>query len=117
VRIGQYEHRRQTPISKGDFARRIWTHALLTVLGVAIALGIGVVGYHFLGRLPWIDSVQNAAMILGGMGPVDELHSDAAKLFAAFYALFSGLFFIVLAGFVLAPFAHRMLHHFHWEDS
>ena len=56
-------------------------------------------------------------MILGGMGPVDALKSDGAKVFAACYALFSGLFFIALMGFVLAPFAHRMLHFFHWEEE
>jgi hypothetical protein len=78
---------------------------------------MGAAGYHWLGGLPWVDSVMNASMILGGMGPVADLHSDAAKLFASFYALFSGLFFIVLAGFVLSPFAHRMLHRFHWEEE
>ena len=97
--------------------RRIVGHGALTVLWIAVALGIGIIGYHFLGGLSWVDSTQNAAMILGGMGPVDPLHSDSAKLFAAFYALFSGLFFIALMGFVLAPFAHRMLHRFHWEEG
>jgi len=84
---------------------------------VGVALGIGVVGYHWLAELPWIDSLLNASMILGGMGPVDPLHSTAAKVFASVYALFSGLAFIGIAGFILAPFVHRLLHKFHVEGK
>ena len=82
-----------------------------------MALGIGVFGYHYLGGLNWIDSLLNASMILGGMGPVDPLHSDAAKIFASFYALFSGLAFIGIASLLVAPFAHRFLHRFHLEGK
>jgi len=84
---------------------------------VGVALGIGVLGYHWLAELPWIDSLLNASMILGGMGPVDPLHSTAAKVFASVYALFSGLAFIGIAGFILAPFVHRLLHKFHVEGK
>jgi hypothetical protein len=66
-------------------------------------------------RLPWIDALLNAAMILGGMGPVDTLRSDAAKIFASGYALFSGVVFILVAGLLLAPLFHRLMHHFHLE--
>jgi hypothetical protein len=76
-------------------------------------LEIGVLGYHFLGGLSWIDSLLNASMILGGMGPVDPLHSSTAKIFASCYALFSGLAFIGIASLIVAPFAHRLLHRFH----
>jgi hypothetical protein len=76
---------------------------------------MGVVGYHSIGGLSWIDSLLNASMILGGMGPVDPLHSNAAKLFASFYALFSGLAFVGIASLMIAPFAHRLLHRFHLE--
>lgn len=82
-----------------------------------MALEIGVLGYHFLGQLSWIDSVVNASMILGGMGPVDPLHSSTAKLFAACYALFSGLAFIGIASLIVAPFAHRLLHRFHMDEK
>ena len=84
--------------------------ALLTV-----ALMIGILGYHFVARLPWIDALLNASMILTGMGPVDVLKSDAAKLFASGYALFSGVVFLSATGIVMAPIVHRVLHRFHVE--
>ena len=78
-----------------------------------------MVGYHLLGHLPWIDSLLNASMILGGMGPVDPLQTNRAKVFASFYALFSGLVFIGVLGFLLAPFIHRVMHKLHidYEDD
>ena len=84
---------------------------------VGAALGGGVLGYHYIGELGWIDSILNASMILGGMGPVDPLKNDAAKLFASAYALFSGLVAITVMGMVLAPLAHRALHMFHLEEE
>ncbi len=84
---------------------------------VATALGIGVVGYHSLVGLSWIDSLLNASMILGGMGPVDPITTDAGKIFASFYALFSGLAFIGISALLFAPFFHRLLHRFHWEQD
>src|ERR1700687_1157381 len=112
-----YEHRSHPLLSRAKFARRVAVHLLLALFVVGVALGIGVVGYHVVGDLSWIDSILNASMILGGMGPVDTLHSSAAKLFASFYALFSGLAFIGIASLMLAPFAHRFLHRFHIEVS
>lgn len=108
----------RTPLlTKRQFRLRVarqvgWTTGILIA-----ALGIGVIGYHVLGRLGWIDALLNASMILGGMGPIDPLPTDAAKVFASFYALFSGLVFIAVAGLLVAPFAHRLLHKFHWEDT
>lgn len=81
------------------------------------SLGMGVCGYHFLGGLAWIDSVLNASMILGGMGPVDPITTTAGKLFASFYALYSGLALISVAGVLLAPLIHRFLHKFHVESG
>jgi hypothetical protein len=89
----------------------------VALIVIGIALGIGVVGYHGLGGLSWIDSLLNASMILGGMGPVDPLKSDTAKIFASLYALFSGLAFIGVSGLMLAPFAHRLLHRVHLEEK
>jgi hypothetical protein len=83
---------------------------------VGCALSIGVVGYHWIAGLPWIDALLNASMILGGMGPVDALHSDGAKLFASAYALFSGVVFISAIGVFVAPAVHRFLHKFHLEE-
>ena len=84
---------------------------------ISPALGVGVVGYHYLGDLPWIDALLNASMILGGMGPVDLINSSAGKLFASFYALFSGLLFIGVASLLIAPFVHRVMHRMHLDDE
>jgi len=112
-----YERRNHPLLSRAKFMRRVARHLLLGLLLIGIALGMGVLGYHCIGGLSWIDSLLNASMILGGMGPVDPLHSTAAKLFASFYALFSGLAFIGIASLLLAPFAHRLLHRFHIEEK
>src|ERR1700745_2912300 len=108
-----YEHRNSPLLSRKKFARRIARHFSLALFLLGVALGIGVLVYHYLGKLEWIDSLLNASMILGGMGPVDPLHSSTAKIFASAYALFSGLAFIGIASLIVAPFAHRLLHRFH----
>jgi hypothetical protein len=112
-----YEHRKQRVLSPLQFARRVVGHFALAFLAIAVALGIGVVGYHALAGLGWVDSLLNASMILGGMGPVDPLQSSAAKVFASLYALFSGLVFIGILGVILAPFVHRLLHRLHVQDQ
>lgn len=84
---------------------------------VGVSLGVGILGYHYIADLNWIDSVMNASMILGGMGPVDALKADEAKLFASAYALFSGMVCITVMGIVLAPLAHRALHLFHLDEE
>ena len=81
------------------------------------ALLIGTCGYHWLGHLSWIDSLYNAGMILAGMGPVDRMESDAGKLFATAYALFSGIALLSLVAVMFAPIYHRFLHHFHLESG
>lgn len=93
------------------------SHAGMALALVSVSLAIGVAGYHYLGGLGWVDSLLNASMILGGMGPVDLLKTRQAKLFAAFYALFSGIVFLGVAGIMLAPVAHRVLHYLHLEDT
>ena len=95
----------------------------LVLGGAALGLGLrsgaswalGTAGYHLVAGLPWVDAFLNAAMILSGMGPVDRLETTPAKLFAALYALFSGVVFIGVMGVLLAPWAHRTLHRFHAE--
>jgi hypothetical protein len=110
-----YEHRKQPLLSRAKFLKRVGRHWLVGFGVLAFGLGIGVLGYHFLARLSWIDSLLNASMILGGMGPVDPLPNNAAKIFAACYALFSGLAFVGIVSLLLAPFLHRMLHRIHAE--
>jgi len=99
------------------FARRMAYFVLLWLSLMAVALGIGVAGYYWIADFTLVDAILNASMILTGMGPVSELSSTAAKLFAAAYAIFSGLVFMSLMGIFLVPIAHRMLHRFHMDDT
>lgn len=103
--------------SRRVFVGRLVRSLALSCLLVAVSLGAGVTGYHWIGGLEWVDAFLNASMILGGMGPVNPLETRAAKIFAAFYALFSGLVFVGATGLVLAPILHRMLHKFHISDA
>ena len=114
-----YESRQQSLLTPAQFARRVAGHLGVAVGAAAIALFVGMAGYHFLAGLNWVDSLLNASMILGGMGPVDPLQTSAAKVFASFYALFSGLVFIGVLGLLLAPFIHRVMHKLHmdYEDD
>jgi hypothetical protein len=112
-----YENRRERLLTRAEFALRVLWHFSAAILAVALALLAGVLGYRYLGGLGWVDSLLNASMILGGMGPVDVLKTDGAKVFASLYALFSGLLFIGLLGLLLAPFIHRVMHKLHMEES
>lgn len=113
----RFEHRGQRPLSKRHFALRMVRSATFALGITAGALALGMAGYHWIGGLGWVDSFLNAAMILGGMGPVDPMVHDAGKIFSGCYALFSGLVFIALAGFLVAPVAHRVLHRFHYDEK
>jgi len=84
---------------------------------IAVSLFLGVLGYHFICDFDWVDSVLNASMILTGMGPLGNLTTTAAKLFASAYALFSGVVFITASGILLSPMFHRVLHRFHIEEK
>lgn len=112
-----YEKRREKLLSPPDFAIRVAQHGGIVAAATVVALAIGVIGYHVTIGLPWIDALMNASMILSGMGPVDAVATTAGKLFASFYALFSGIFFIAASGVLLAPFLHRLIHWFHIEDE
>jgi hypothetical protein len=113
--IHRYEHHTQPLLPRLKFLRRLLIHGLAAAGVLAIALGIGILGYHLTEVMPWLDALLNASMILGGMGPVNELHTSGGKLFASFYALFSGVVFLASAGLVFAPLAHRLLHWLHLE--
>ena len=112
-----FESKHHRLASKSQFYRRALACFAMALGLIAIALAIGVIGYHVLAEQSWVDSLLNASMILGGMGPVGELHSDAAKIFASIYALFSGIMFIGIMAIVLAPFVHRALHLFHLDEK
>lgn len=96
--------------------RMVWFLGIAAAV-IAVALTIGILGYRYIAEMSWVDSLLNASMILGGMGPMGELKSDAAKIFASAYALFSGLVFISVMGIVLAPAVHRGLHVFHLDEE
>ena len=108
-----FENKNEPLLSKKAFYSRIIKYSVLSIGILIISIVIGTVGYHLLGKLGWIDSFYNASMILGGMGPVDLIHGKAGKLFASFYALYSGIAFLVLVGVLFAPIFHRFLHVIH----
>ena len=108
-----FEHRKEPLLSRREFLRRLAKNASYGLALVAVSLLGGILGYHVLGDLSWTDSFLNAAMILSGMGPVDALHSRAAKIFSGCYALYSGIALISTAAVVFAPLLHRALHRFH----
>ncbi len=108
--------RRRTPeMIHAEWRRRMANSLVLASAALAVMLGAGIAGYHYLADLPWIDALLNASMILGGMGPIDPVKSDVGKVFASVYALLSGLVFVGVCGVLIAPFAHRFLHRFHAE--
>jgi hypothetical protein len=111
----EHIHEKVAPLSV--FLKRMVGSAGIGLVLLLVALFIGICGYHWLARLDWIDSLLEASMILGGMGPINPLTTTGAKLFASAYALFSGVVFIALMGLLLTPVAHRLLHKFHVKDS
>jgi len=112
-----FEHRKQPLLSPKAFARRMEWFAFIAFLLVAGSLFIGMLGYRYFEHMSWLDSCLNAAMILGGMGPVDRLYTTGGKLFASFYALFSGVIFLISVGVLMAPLIHRLMHQFHLQSG
>ena len=112
-----YERHKQPLASMDVFARRLAWNGLIGALLLGFSLFIGMLGYHFLENLSWIDSLLNASMILGGMGPVNPLQTNAGKIFASFYAIYSGVILLASVGVLAAPIFHRFLHHFHLADE
>ena len=113
--VHRLEHRRQPLAPPAVFIRRIGRYVVFAMVIILFSLGMGVLGYHVTEGLSWLDSLLNASMILGGMGPVDPIRTDAGKWFASFYALFSGMVLLVAAGVLITPIFHRFLHRFHLE--
>ena len=98
------------PAPHHSFIRHFLSNAWVVLVFVVASLLLGVCGYHYLEGMPWIDALLNASMIAGGMGPVDILHTWEGKIFASFYAIYSGLFLIGATGFLLVPVFHRVMH-------
>jgi hypothetical protein len=112
-----FEHRQEPLLPRPLFLRRILKFAALSFGLAAVSLIIGIFGYRTFEGMAWIDAFVNAAMILGGMGPVGELHTQAGKLFAGTYALYCGLIVVISMGILIAPVFHRFLHLFHLKTG
>jgi hypothetical protein len=115
-RLLDYESRRQPVASRRRFARRLAFSLAAAALIVGLSLFAGMLGYAYLEGMSWLDAFLNAAMILSGMGPVDQLKTSGGKFFAGCYAIYSGVIVLVASGIVLAPIAHRILHRFHVDS-
>ncbi|NWG53056.1 MAG: hypothetical protein HXY28_05000 [Hydrogenophilaceae bacterium] len=113
----RFEHHTERVAPDGVFIGRMAANLFAGAVIIAAALAIGMIGYHATERMDWLDSFLNAAMLLGGMGPVDPLHTTAGKIFAGAYALFCGLLIVLVSGIVLAPVFHRVLHALKVERS
>jgi len=92
-------------------------HAAAALALMLVSLMLGMAGYQYFEQLPWRDAFLNAAMLMGGMGPVDAPRTDGGKLFAGLYALYAGFVLLVAAGLIVAPVVHRVMHRFHWEKD
>jgi hypothetical protein len=112
-----YEHKDAPLLTRWQFARRLTGHFGLVGALFGVSLYGGMLGYRVFAHMRWVDAFLNASMLLGGMGPVGDLPTDAAKIFAGLYALYAGLVFIVSIGIIIAPVAHRILHRLHVEDT
>ncbi|MBP2681137.1 MAG: hypothetical protein H6Q78_1000 [Candidatus Krumholzibacteriota bacterium] len=112
-----FEHHSQPLLPHRRYLARLARHLGVASAILAASLGIGMLGYHGLERFSWVDSLLNASMILGGMGPVNELRTAGGKVFASFYSLFAGIVFLVAAAVLIAPAVHRLLHRLHMEEK
>ena len=109
------EHRNQPLMSRSQFAKRMALYAIFGLCFLFVSLGIGTVGYAHFAKLSVVDAFLNASMILTGMGPVDKLETTSGKLFASFYAIYSGVAFLTFCGVLFTPIYHRFIHKFHLD--
>ncbi len=112
-----FEKRNERLLPMNVFIARLVRSIIIGLLAIIIALGMGMQGYHYYEKMSWVDAFVNASMILSGMGPVSTLVTNGGKIFAGFYALFSGLAFILIMGIIFAPIIHRIFHKFHLDDK
>ena len=112
-----FERRHEALLPRSVFFRRLAKCGAISLGFILVSLLVGILGYRISEGMSWIDAFVNAAMILGGMGPVGELRTDVGKLFAGIYALYCGLVAIISVGILAAPVLHRFLHHFHIESE
>ena len=113
----RFERHTEPLLATQAFVVRVLVSCLFGTSIVLLSLIVGMAGFHFFEQLSWLDSFTNAAMLLSGMGPLEQPQTDAGKLFAGLYALYSGLAVILIAGITFAPIVHRFLHKFHLESE
>jgi hypothetical protein len=111
-----YESRKEPLLPRHVFLRRLRRHGLWALGILLFSLAVGMAGFHWLCGEAWIDAFLNAAMLLGGMGPIGEFHGTAGKIFAGLYALYAGVGFLIGAALVLAPVLHRVMHRWHIKE-
>lgn len=112
-----YEAKSRPPIPRRRFVRRMLLHSAFASAFLGFSLLIGMAGYEYFEDLPWRDAFLNAAMLMGGMGPVDAPQTDGGKVFAGAYALYAGLVLLVTVALLFTPLVHRVMHKFHWEQD
>ena len=112
-----YESKRRPPLPRAQFLLRVAAHLAVVVALTLVSLVIGIAGYMSFEHLSALDAFVDAAMLLGGMGPVHIPVTTAGKLFAGLYALYAGLVFLLGAGVLFAPLLHRVIHKFHWDNT
>lgn len=111
------EHRRQKVVPLTQFLIRVGRYTLVAVTLIIFSVCVGTIGYHYFGKLSWLDSFHMSSMILTGMGPVAEMKTDGAKIFSSFFALYSGVAFLSITAVFFAPIVHRLLHILHVESD
>jgi hypothetical protein len=112
-----YERRTAPLLPWPAFVRRMLRHGLYVFVFAMVSIAGGMVGFHYIAGQSWIDAFLNTSMLLGGMGPVGEIQSDAGKVFAGIFALYAGLAFIVAFATLTAPALHRLMHRVHLEEQ
>jgi hypothetical protein len=113
----KFEHHRQPLAPRHVFLRRLFRFISYAVIFLSMSLSLGVLGYHYICGLSWVDAVLDASMILAGMGPVSTITNDAGKYFASAYALFSGVAFLTTFSIIIAPVLHRIMHQLHLNEG
>jgi hypothetical protein len=111
------EHHKQKVVPFPEFLLRLGRYALFALMLIIFSVSIGTIGYHYFGKIEWLDSFHMSCMILTGMGPVAEMKTSVAKIFSSFFALYSGVAFLSISAVFFAPIVHRLLHILHVERN
>ncbi len=112
-----YEHHTEPLLPRRQFLRRLARHGALATTALLLSLAIGILGFHWLAPQNWLDAFLNAAMLLGGMGPIGNFERPIGKVFAGLYALYAGIVFLGASAVLLAPVVHRILHMLHLDEQ